>query len=231
LPNSQSGAQIKLGYEGTSSSNKAAWIAVSLGVVAALANMIFVSRVEGSKLEVLKAKTRLPAGRTVSSGDFTEITISGKDLGEMRKLVVESKDVGAFKDIPLIETLEQGQLLVQGSFGYSANRGIRDAIDDNHRALALMVKDESDSVAYMVRPGDVVDVWFNDGGGGMQLLIPEVQIRAVGDATVVAGAGGRDTKYRSVTVIVPKDSVQSILSKLGAAKSFVTLVLTGSKMP
>jgi len=75
-------SQIKLGSVRTS--NKGLWIAIALGVVAGLANMIYVHAVQGTRLTVLKAKARLSAGTKVTAANFTQIDIFGDNLKEMR---------------------------------------------------------------------------------------------------------------------------------------------------
>jgi Flp pilus assembly protein CpaB len=221
-------AQIKLGSAPTS--NRGLWIAVTLGVVAAIANMAFVSRVQGNRVTVLKAKMRLPAGSKVTSAEFQTVSLYGDDLKQMKSLVVEQKDLPAFTQIPLAESVEVGQILLQSSFAFGGPRGIRDSIGADERAIALHVKDEWQAVAYFVRPGDVVDVWVNDKGN-VQNVLTGATVRAVGDATVVpSDAGGRDVRYRTVTIVVKAADVKEILSRLTLAKDEeVTLTLAGTR--
>jgi len=222
-----SGSQIKLGAPSTSNANRTLWIAIALGAVAAVANLIFVSSVESGTISVLKAHGRLTVGSRVSSSDFTAIDISGQDLKEMKALVVESGDLKAFTETPLAETLEPGQILMQSSFGLNGNRGFRNAIKPDERAIALSVKDESSAVAYFVQKGARVDVWVNTGGG-MENIIPDALVKAVGEAAIVGGDSGQGSRYRTVTVVVPRESVKDILFKLDASKNGVVLALAGS---
>lgn len=223
---SSSSSGVKVGS--TRPSKKALWISVALAVVAGLANIIYVSRVQGSRVDVLKALARITAGTKVDKANFKKISIYGDDLREMRALVVRDEDLGKFAQIPLAETIEPGQILLQSSFQFVGNRGIRDAIRPDQRAIALAVKEETSAVAYFVRPGDTVDVWVNRGTT-MENLIPGAIVRAVGDA-VVAGSdsGGRDFRYRTVTVVVPQEGLSDVLFKLESAKNAVTLALAGS---
>jgi Flp pilus assembly protein CpaB len=219
----QTRPNIKLGTP--SATNRSLWISICLGLVAALANALYISRVDSNRISVLKANTKLTIGQTVGNSDFTAIQISGEDLKEMKTLLVESKDLDAFSGVPLAETLEPGQVLMQSSFGFPGNRRIRDAIDANHRAIAIQVKDDASAVAYLVRPGDFVDVWLDDGGGA-QDIVPGAIVKAVGDSSLIASdTGGREFHYRTVTIIVNKGDVGSILSKLG--KGNVVLALQG----
>jgi Flp pilus assembly protein CpaB len=218
--------QIKLGA--VRASNKGLWIAIGLGLVASFANMAFVNRVQGNRVTVLKAKTRIPAGSRVVLSQFLPVSLYGDDLKQMKALVIEEKDFEAFGQIPLAESIEAGQILLQSSFTFGGPRGIRDAIGPDERALALNVKDESKAVAYFVRPGDVVDVWVNEGGS-VQNVLTGATVRAVGDATVVpSDAGGREVRYRTITVIVKTADVKEILQRLSLAKDEVTLTLAGS---
>lgn len=219
-------SQIKLGSVRTS--NKGLWIAIALGVVAGLANMIYVHAVQGTRLTVLKAKARLSAGTKVTAANFTQIDIFGDNLKEMKALLVEAGDLPAFSRIPLAESIESGQVLLHSSFTFSGNRGIRDTIGPDERAIAVQVKDETSAVAYFVRPGDVVDVWAFSGGG-VQNIIPSAVVRAVGDATIVASdSAGKDARYRTITVVVKNADLKDILQRLNMAKNEVTLALAGS---
>jgi Flp pilus assembly protein CpaB len=208
-------------------SNRGLWLSIILGILAAVANLAYANYVQGTKLTVLKANRRLTVGRKVTPSDFTKIVIYGEDLKQMKSLVVEESEFSALAQAPLSETLEPGQLLLQSSFTFSG-RGFRDAIGAEERAIALHVKDETSAVAYFVRPGDVVDVWAKDSGA-MRNIISSAVVRAVGDATIVAGenAGG-ERQYRTVTVVVPTSRVGEVLDKLNATDGNVTLALAGA---
>jgi Flp pilus assembly protein CpaB len=212
----------------TRSSNKALYISIGLGILAALANLLYASRVQGSRVDVLKARAKITAGTRVDPSLFTRVSIYGDDLKETRALLVQQKDLESYSQIPLAETVEPGQVLFQSSFQFAGNRGIRDAIRPDQRAIALAVKEEMNAVAYFVRPGDTVDVWVSIGPE-TENIIPGAIVRAVGDASVAAGDnGGREFRYRSVTVIVPAEGLGEILHKLSLAKNEVTLALAGS---
>jgi Flp pilus assembly protein CpaB len=206
------------------------WVAVAFGALAALCNMIFFSKVEGARVVVLKARSRITAGSKVNESMFVPISIYGEDLKQLKSLVVEQKDLGVFSQIPLAESVETGEVLFQSSFRFDANRGIREAIGPNQRAIALQVKDEANAVAYLVRPGDTADVYVNggDGKGSNAPLIQNALIRAVGDATVVPpDSGSTGFRYRSITVVVPQEEVGRILLALGDENKQVTLALAG----
>lgn len=217
---------IRLGTEKADKGNRALWVSIALGMVAAVANLIFVSSVQSGRMTVLKARNRLVAGSTISGNDFVPIEISGPDLKEMKALVVENGDLKAFADVPLAETIEPGQVLMQSSFGLNGNRAIRNVIKADERAIALQVKDESSAVAYFVRPGDHVDVWV-DVGGSPEDIIPNAIVRGVGDAALVASDSGQGLHYRTVTVVIPRESVRDILAKLNSSKGGVVLALAG----
>ena len=222
-------AQIKLGTD-TSRSRKTLWVAIAFGLFAAIGNMIFFYRVEGARVLVLKARSRITAGSKVNDGMFDHISIYGDDLKQLKSLVVEQKDLEVFSQIPLAQTVETGEVLFQSSFRFDANRGIRETIGPNQRAIALRVRDESNVVGYLVQPGDKVDVYINggDGKGLNKPLIPNALIRAVGDATVVpTDSGASGFRYRSITVVVPNEDVGGILLALGDENRQVTLALAG----
>jgi len=219
----QTRAAIRLGSSG--GSKRALLIALVLGAIAAGANFLFLDQVQGTKLEILKAKKRINAGTKVTADMFTLVRIYGEDIAEMKALVVQEKDLDVFSQMPLAESLAPGQVLFQSSFRFDGKRGIRDEIGPDERAIALRVMDESSAVGYFVMPGDVVDVYAN-AGAGPENIIPRTVVRAVGDAVVVAGeASSRDGRYRTVTVFVPSNRVREILQKLETSKGYVTLAL------
>lgn len=182
-------------------------------------------------MDVLKAKSRLTAGTKPDMSHFSIVSVYGDNLREMRAMLVDAKDLNTYSQIPLAETVEQGQVLLQSSFRFNGNRGIRNAIGPDQRAIALSVKDETSAVAYFVRPGDTVDVWVLTGekNASMENLIPGAVVQAVDDATVITSENaGRDFRYRSVTVVVPAAGLGDILFKLKSAKNEVTLALVGT---
>src|SRR2546423_12367979 len=102
-------AQSSIQFDRANKNRRLLLIAILLGVLAGALNFLSAARV--SNLTVLKAKKRIMAGTPVSDTLFDKVTISG-DLKQMRNLVVDAADLPkAFKDRPVAETLEAGQLL------------------------------------------------------------------------------------------------------------------------
>jgi Flp pilus assembly protein CpaB len=208
-------------------SNRSLWIALALGLLAALVNLAYLSGSQGTQLTVLQAKQRIRAGSAVTADDFTPIQISGQALAEMRKLVVEPGTLQAFSEIPLAESIEPGQVLLQSSFHVRGSRTVQQRIGPDERGVPMRVKEES---AASCQPGNMVDVWIN-AGTEMQLVISKVTVLSVDGETTVRGSdsgGGGGT--RTALVAVPADQVADILRKLEIlGKGEVTLAQHGGR--
>src|SRR5918912_976386 len=112
-------AQGSIQFDRAAKNKRLLLIALLLGTLAMVLNFMSASRV--SNLTVMKAKKRIMAGTPVSESLFDRVTISG-DLKQMRSFVVEATDFPkAFKDRPVVETLEAGQLLTLRSFDISGD--------------------------------------------------------------------------------------------------------------
>jgi Flp pilus assembly protein CpaB len=204
-------------------SKKLLLVAIVLGLLAAAMNWASSSRT--SNLTVYKAKKQILAGTLATESLFDRVTISG-ELKEMRNIVVDVNDFPkAFKNRPLAETLEPGQLLMLRSFDISGE-DVRESIKPGQRAISLDVADESQAVSYFVRPGDGVDVWgvFT---GSAELLKEGACVRAVGEANGGGGGGEGQGRYRTITLVVSDADVRGLVSNIGLAKNNVKLSLLG----
>lgn len=205
-------------------------IAIAFGVLAASANAIYIRQVEGLRLSVLKAKSRIRVGTKISrdnyTGMFDVIPISGQNLEAMQSLVVQQRDIDLFQAIPLAEALEPGQVLFQSSFRYNPLGRIPGLVPKGKRAITLDVRDESSAVAHLVRPGDVVDIYTADGD--IKKIKSAVEITAVGDTIIMPNfETNRDVPYRTITVIVPENEVEDMFRQLATHRSGVRLALSG----
>lgn len=196
------------------------YLALALGACAAIANLIAFQQAEGTKITVLKAKSRLSPGAKVTSSSFVPVVIAGVP-SEMRALVVEEKNFAAYQKIPLASAVQPGELLLQTSFTTATTGSIRDMIPEGYRALALTVKDESAALDWQIAVGDIVDVYALSG----KLIVSKVQVSAVGDST---GVPGLDSKYRTVTIIIPTASVPEVLSDIHAVNEDIRLAVVGA---
>jgi Flp pilus assembly protein CpaB len=199
-------------------------VAILLGVLAAAMNYAATGR--KSDLVVYKAKKQILAGTPATESLFERVTISG-DLNQMRNLVVDVDDFAkAFKNRPVVDTIEPGQLLLLRSFDISGE-DVRETIKPGQRALSIDVPDEAQAVAYFIRPGDAVDVWgwVNNTA---QLLKEGACVRAVGEASGGAPAereAGR--RYRTITLVVSDADVRGLVSNLALAEDKVRLSMLG----
>ncbi|MBI1353561.1 MAG: hypothetical protein GC160_04390 [Acidobacteria bacterium] len=209
------------------------WLAVTLGIAAALANIVFLLRVNGSKVEVLRAARTLRAGETVDGADFDSLTIHvpAADRDQLKALFVEKDAIKSYEGVSIVRRIEQGEPLFQSFFRFDGDPGIRDSIGPGERAIALPIEDESAAVAYFVRPGDVVDVYGTKMDKPSGPIVAGAVVRSVGDATIVPDAAGRDQAYRTVTVVVRESSLPEILHLLDLSQGRVRLALAGVEKP
>lgn len=202
-------------------------IAMLLGLAAAVLNLMYLRDAKRGKLTVYKANQIVKAGQPLNENSFEKVELTG-DVGKMRSVVVDTESFAAFAQQPLAETLEPGDILLTRSFLLAGQSGLRDSIANNQRAISLEVADEAHAVGYFVRPGDMVDIWGTAG----TLAFPIAKnacVKAVGDAYLVPQEGGRDSRYRSVTIFVPGDDarIEELLSNVAVAQDKISLALIG----
>lgn len=202
-------------------------IAVLLGVTTAVLNFMYMYDVSRQSLTVYKANRIVRAGEPLDENSFEKVVLTG-DVGKMRSVVVDTESFAAFAQQPLTESLEPGDILLTRSFLIGGQNGLRDSIGKNQRALSLDVADEAQAVGYFVRPGDMVDIWGVTGTMAFPIA-KNVCVKAVGDAYLLPQGGGRDGRYRSVTIFVPADEekVEDLLSNVSLAEDKVGLALVG----
>jgi len=198
--------------------------------MAAAINWGYVSSIRGSGLTVLRVKEgkRVVAGQKATADLFEPVTLYG-DVAQLRKLAVSSSEIASFKDNPVTNSLESGDLLLLTSFQLRGDDGLRREIGPGERAITVAVSDESRAVGFFVRPGDVVDVWGVIAERGY-LLKDHAKVAAVGDVYQLASEGAASDgqkKYRSVTLVVSAIDVESLVHNIAAAGNKVTLALIG----
>jgi Flp pilus assembly protein CpaB len=194
-----------------------------------VANILIQAKLESTRLTVLKATRQLRVGKVVSLSDFVAIDVHGNDLTAMNGLFIQKHQLNAFHDLPLAETLEQGQLLMQRSFEFARDGRLRDAIGPDQRAITVVVKDNASAVAYVLRPGDIVDIWATGRGGDVKNLIRGVRVLSLGDASNVRCTDGSGYHgNRTVTVVVPTAGVHDLYSGLESSSSIFLALDAGS---
>jgi hypothetical protein len=209
------------------SSRRVLMIAALLGVLAAALNFMYMYDVSRQSLTVYKANRVVKAGEPLDEGSFEKVVLTG-DVGKMRSVAVDTDSFAAFAQQPLAESLEPGDILLTRSFLLGGQTGLRDSIGKNQRALSLAVADEAQAVGYFVRPGDMIDVWGVTGTTAFPIA-KAACVKAIGDAYLVPQEGGRDGRYRSVTIFVPADDakVEDLLSNVSLAEDELSLALVG----
>jgi Flp pilus assembly protein CpaB len=202
--------------------------AIVLGALAALMNMVYISSAQPTAVTVLKVKPgqKLRAGQVVTSDMFDPVTVYGDDIGQLSRIAVPESELGSFKDQPILEVLEPGDILLQRAFRLQGDSGVRDQVGPGERALSVAVGAAS-SVNYFVRPGDVVDVWGQIASRTL-LLKDHARVGAVGETYRLASEGSKEG-YSTVTLIVSAKDVEGLVNNIGLAGGKVTLALVGSE--
>ncbi|MBO0860922.1 MAG: hypothetical protein J2P21_21050 [Chloracidobacterium sp.] len=202
--------------------------AIMLGLLAGGANWTYMSRIERSKLTLLKAKKKIPAASQVDESSFEEITIAG-DVGKMKSLFVAKEDLGAFKKATLTETIQPGQLLTLRSFYFDKESVSRPPA--GQRAISIKVEDEANAVGYSIRPGHAIDIWGYINGKS-QLLKKQACVSAVGGVYLAPDKErAKDDDYKSVTIYVDEKDVQCLTNNLWLADRKTKITLAGDCNP
>lgn len=220
-------------------------IAIILGVVAALINFVYLQRLEGTRITALKVKQRIVAGTKISDDMFTKVTISG-DVDKLTSSIIPSKDLAAFKDLPVVETLEPGELLMLKYFRYGQSSGLRYQIRPEERAISIKVQDEGQAVSYLVRPGDKVDVWGiintqiaaptpnatpvpNQNTFTATPIIRNACVRAIDSEDLTSNNSKKDSigRYKAITLIIAEKDTQKIISDLALTAGNIKLTFVG----
>jgi Flp pilus assembly protein CpaB len=212
---------------GAVSPRRTLFIAAALGVAAAVLNVMYLYDSQSEELTVYKAARIIKAGEPLDEGSFEKVRLLG-NVGQVRSVVVDADSFAAFAQQPLGETLKPGDLLLTRSFIVGGQSGMSDSIGANQRAVALRVADEAQTVAYFVRPGDMVDIWGASGAAAFPIA-KNACVKAIGDAYLVPQESGHDGRYRSVTIFVPSDEakVQDMLANVALADNKLSLTLVG----
>src|SRR5262245_2592111 len=203
-------------------------VAIVLGLLAGGANLVYLRRIERTKLTVLKAKKRIPAASQVDGSFFEEVTIAG-NVDKMKSLFVAKEDLGAFKKATLTESLQPGQLLMLRSF-YLDKESVTPP-PAGKRAISIKVEDEAKAVGYSIRPGHSVDVW-GFVNGKSELLKKQACVMAVGGVYLAPDKEeARDDDYKSVTIYVDEKDVECLTNNLWLAGRKTKITLVGDCNP
>lgn len=197
-------------------------IALGLGLLAFLLVFVFIRKVAGQRIQVLRVKETIPAGTKFSRGMFEVMGISG-ELAQMNKTFLNAAEAESYLGKPLAVELQPGELVTLRSF----NRNVGLTPPRGKHAVPIPVPNDVDSGAYALRPGQPVNI-FATYNNTTQLLRGGACVAAVGGMqTVPATADGREVRYRTVTVYVDPDEEEALLNNVHLAGDRVTLTVIG----
>lgn len=210
------------------------WLAIGLGVVAAILNGWYLSKERGDPITMYKVGNKpIFAGSYISKSQFVDppIVVYSQDLREMAQLAVNGENFDLYAKTPLAENLKPGQILLKSAFQYGAGTGVRDQIKAGEEAVSIPV-DKVRSVGGAVRPGDRVNIYTERGTGGDKPLMEGVLVLAVdADSLIPSDRGNRDREYTTVTVAGAPDKVRELIGLIqkGTGRVYLTLISSDQK--
>jgi len=199
------------------------WIAIALGLLALALNLVWMRKVQGARLSILKAKQTVTAGTKISRGMFDVITISG-DLEAMKSTFLTAEEISSYEQLPLEETVQSGHVLMLNSFYGRAQ------VPPGKVWLPIEARDDVVTGEHSLRRNDLVDVWAWINGQQHKLRAC-AQVGAVGNLQVASASDGREMRYTTVTIIVEPDEVAALLTNLQLADHNIRLTPVGQCSP
>jgi pilus assembly protein CpaB len=171
---------------------------VVAAIIAALGTLLVFLYVRGADdranekyhaVQVLKAVKQIEPGETVAAAQ-TAGKIQMSSIGEGEKLPDALTDLGALNGQLAKTTIYPGEQIIASKFGTTPTATNALSVPDGKIAVSINLTDTA-RVAGFVNPGDSVAIFMNStGGAGLgsftRLLLPEVQVIAVGTTTVVS---------------------------------------------
>jgi Flp pilus assembly protein CpaB len=201
-------------------------VAILLGVLAGGANLAFMTKSTGARLNVLRAKAAIPAG-TVAARDLFEELVVYCDRTQIRNSFLPAADFHHFEGQRLVAPLQPDEILLLRSF----DRGETIPVPPGKRAISVKVQDDAQAVGYLIRPTHSVDIW-GWIGGRQHRLVEKVCVAAIGSTySVAAGNDEREIRYSSITIIVNEADVEALTTNLKLTGEQVTLALVGGCDP
>lgn len=218
-------------------------LAVALALVAAVAVLAYVrgteARVRGQAetATMLVTTGTIPAGLTLQGAvdqqlvEATTVPATSLPRGSVTEVSAANGALLAIADIP------PGQVLLAAGFAAELPETGPLDIPDGMAAVSVQLDDPS-RVGSFLRPGSTIAVLdtFEEGGGAAageprtratRVLLPELTVLAVGDATVSADAEGADVSRALITVAVTQPQAERLVH--GMRTGTLTLALLDAK--
>ena len=171
---------------------------VVAAIIAALGTLLVFLYVRGADdraderyhaVQVLKAVKQIEPGETVDAAQAAG-KIQKATVGDGDKLPDALTDLAALSGQIARTTIYPGEQIVASKFGTTPAVSNALTVPDEKIAVSINLTDTA-RVAGFVNPGDKVAIFLNStGGGGLgsfsRLLLPDVEVIAVGTTTIVS---------------------------------------------
>ena len=201
--------RIKIG--GTTSAN--IWLgnkrllltAVVCGAIAAGANLYFLTSTTGKVRTILKARKEITAGTAVTREDFTEFEIRSIEP-DFKGIFVEANDFAAYEKRRISASLRKGDPLLLQSF----DRVSQIDVPAGKRLVSIEVENEEEAIGYLIRPGNLVDLygWIN---GVQHKLASNLCVAAIGNLPhTPRNQGDQEISYSTISVLVDEKDVENL---------------------
>jgi len=192
-------------------------VPVLVGLVAVSATYAYLQRLApppAEEVRVVAAARAMPAGTVLTAADLV-LTGVPPSLAGPETLTDLAEAEGKVTAVPLVP----GELVLRSKLVHpGTSPGLGSHLPPGYRAVTVAA-DEVRAVAWLLRPGDRVDVIATfprevAGADKSRLLLEDVQVVAVGRSTEVAGGKGTSGEVRSVTLAVtPEQAIALALAE------------------
>ncbi len=197
-------------------------IALFCGILAAAANIYFLTSTAGKSKTILKAKKDLQAGSTVTRDDFTEFEIRSTEQ-DFKGIFVEKSDFDAFDNKSIVVSLRKDDPLLIQAFDPSQSV----VVPAGKRLVPIRVQDEEQAIGYLIRNGRQVDLygWIH---GTQYKLASSLCVAATGSLSYTPRTeGGHEIRYSSISVIIDEKDIMNLQQNLHLALDSIRISLSG----
>jgi pilus assembly protein CpaB len=192
-------------------------VPVLVGLVAVSATYAYLQRLApppAEEVRVVAAARAMPAGTVLTAADLV-LTGVPPSLAGPEAVTDLAQAEGKVTLVPLVP----GELVLRSKLVHpGSGPGLGGHLPPGYRAVTVAA-DEVRAVAWLLRPGDRVDVIATfprevAGADKSRLLLEDIQVVAVGRSTGVASGNGPGGEVRSVTLAVtPEQAIALTLAE------------------
>jgi hypothetical protein len=188
--------------------------AMMCGLLAAGANLYFLSKVSGKSRIILKARKDIEAGTSVTRDDFNEFEIRSNEL-DFKGIFVESADFAAFDKRSIAVPMRKDDPLLLQSF----DRVGQIEVPPGKRLITFAVENEEQAIGYLIRAGNRVDLygWIN---GVQRKIATNLCVSATGKRPYdPRNEGDQEIEFSSISVLIDENDVTRFNDNLHTAQN------------